>query len=328
MASKEHHLFKELRAAGISRAAIEAAWPSWWDESLRDEPSGEAELRFALSRRLGLSAPSLIGERVEFTWNNEAFFKHLKSKDETQRAAITSFGMSIARVLVRATPPGPDIEGLTAQELRGAILGDRPNVDLTSVLGACWALGVPVIQLNIFPTEAKSMHAMVVRQEGRHAILLARAARYPAQATFTLAHEVGHSALGHLAEAPAIVDMEDPASQGSEDEQELAADRFALELLTGDPKPDIQIEGAFITATGLANAVAEAGPAHRIEPGTLALCVGYQHKEWRAAVGALRVLEPEPADPGLLINRIAADQLEWDELGDDAADWLQKVLGG
>lgn len=327
MAGKEHHLIKELRAAGISRAAIEAAWPSWWDESLRDEPSGEAELRFALSRRLGLSAPSLIGERVEFTWNNEAFFKHLNAKDEAQRAAITSFGMSIARVLIRATPQGADVDGLDAQDLRDAILADRPSVDLTSLLGTCWALGMPVIQLNIFPTEAKSMHAMVVRQGGRHAILLARAARYQAQAAFTLAHEVGHAALGHLAEAPALVDMEDPASQGSEDEQELAADRFALTLLTGSPEPNIQIEGAQITARGLAKAVATAGPAHRIEPASLALCFGYQHKEWRAAMGALRVLEPEPADPGRLINLIAADQLNWDALGDDAADWLQKVLG-
>lgn len=327
MAGKEHHLIKELRAAGMSRAAIDAAWPSWWDESLRDEPSGEAELRFALSRRLGLSARSLIGERVEFTWNNEAFFKHLTAKDEAQRAAITSFGMSIARILLRATPEGPDIEGLTANELRVAILEDRPTVDLTSILGTCWALGIPVIQLNIFPTEAKSMHAMVARQGGRHAILLARSARYSAQAAFTLAHEVGHAALAHLADAPALVDMEDPASHGSEDEQELAADRFALELLTGSPKPDIRVDGAGITSRGLAKAVTEAGPAHRIEPATLALCVGYQRAEWRAAVGALRILEPEPVEPGQLINRTAVDQLNWDALGDDAADWLQKVLG-
>jgi Zn-dependent peptidase ImmA (M78 family) len=327
VAGKEHQLFRELRAAGISRAAIEAAWPSWWDESLRDEPSGEAELRFALSRRLGLSAPSLIGERVEFTWNNEAFFKHLSAKDEAQRAAITSFGMSIARLLIRATPQGADMEGLEALELRDAILEDRQSVDLTSILGTCWALGVPVIQLAIFPTEAKSMHAMVVRHEGRHAILMARSARYSAQVAFTLAHEVGHAALGHLAQAPALVDMEDPASHGSEDEQELEADRFALALLTGRPEPNIQIEGARLTVRGLAKAAATAGPAHRIEPGTLALCVGYQQKEWKAAIGALRVLEPEPADPGPLINRIAADQLEWDALGDDAADWLRTVLG-
>lgn len=327
MAGKEHRLVRELRAAGISRAAIDAAWPSWWDESLRDEPSGEAELRFALSRRLGISATALVGEQVDFTWTNEALFKHLSAQDETQRAAITSFGVSIARLLTRATPDGPGLEGITAEGLREAILAERPIVDLTAILGACWALAAPVIQLKVFPTETKSMHAMVVRQGHRHAIMLARASRFSAQVAFTLAHEIGHAALGHLADTTAIVDMEDPSAHTSGDKQELEADRFALELLTGSPEPDIRIEGARITARALAKAVAQAGPAHRIDPAMLALCVGHQRQEWRAAVGALGILDPEPTDPASLINRSAAEQLEWDALGEDAVDWLRKVTG-
>ena len=326
MAGSEHRLKKELRNAGISREAIDAAWPSWWSESLIDEPSGEAELRFALSRRLGLSAKSLLGERVEFIWNDEAFFKHLSAKDVTQKAAITSFGMAIGRLLVQGTSQGPGLEGFTALVLREAILKSQPAVDIGSILSTCWALGVPVVQLNVFPLNSKSMHAMVVHHEGRHAVLLARAATYPAQAAFTLAHEVAHAALGHLGDAPALVDMEDPASAVDADDQETQADRFALELLTGSAEPDIRIEARRFSGVSLADAVMKVGPQHRIDPSTLALCAGYQRSAWPAAMQALAIIEPDPVNVGSVVNQIAATQLDWDRMGPESRDWIERVL--
>ena len=159
------------------------------------------------------------------------------------------------------------------------------------------------------------------------AILLARAARYPAQAVFTLAHEIGHAALGHLGDAPALVDMEDPFAPSADDDQEIAADRFALELLTGSADPDIRIEASRFSARSLALAVSKAGPRHRIEPATLALCVGYKRQAWQTAIGALRVLDPEPVNLGMEINRIAAGQLTWNSIGSDSFDWVERVLG-
>ena len=72
MANDKNSLIDQLRRAGISRAAIDAAWPAWWTEEAESSPSGRAELRFALARRLGLEAKPLLGERVEFIWNDEA----------------------------------------------------------------------------------------------------------------------------------------------------------------------------------------------------------------------------------------------------------------
>ena len=40
------------------------------------------------------------------------------------------------------------LEGLEAAALRNAILSRREAVDLISVLGACWGLGVPVITVG------------------------------------------------------------------------------------------------------------------------------------------------------------------------------------
>ncbi len=104
MADDRKTLIERLRKAGISRAAIQAAWPSWWTEEAETSPSGRAELRFALARRLGLEPKPLLGERVEFVWNDEAKFKHLSAEGEAQKAALTSFGMSIGHLLLRATP--------------------------------------------------------------------------------------------------------------------------------------------------------------------------------------------------------------------------------
>lgn len=325
--AKEHRLRRELREAGLSREAIDAAWPSWWEDTLQDEPSGEAELRFALSRRLGLSPRALIGERVEFVWNDDAFFKRLAAKDEGQRAALTSFGMALGRLVLRGAPEGPGLEGLAAKGLRAAILASRPTVDLGGLLATCWGLGVPVLQLTVFPLAAKSMHAMVVGHDGRHAILLARAPRYPAQAAFTLAHEMAHAALGHLGAAPAIVDMGDPAQGGEADDQEEEADRFALEILTGSPQPDIRIEARRFSAASLARAVAVTAPEHGIEPGSLALCVGHARGAWQTAMKALAILNPDPLDVGWEINRVARAQLNWDAIGSDGTDWLDKILG-
>ena len=66
-----------LHSAGLSAAAVDAAWPGWWTEDAEGSPSARAELRFALARNLGLSAKALVGERVDFVWRDTARFKHL-----------------------------------------------------------------------------------------------------------------------------------------------------------------------------------------------------------------------------------------------------------
>lgn len=318
-------LRRELRGAGLSQQAIDAAWPTWWSEELADDPSGRTELRFALARRLGLSPKSLLGERVRFVWNDEARFKHLSAEDEAHRAALASFGMTVGSSLLRATRAVTSIVGVSAADLRSAVLADRALVDLQALVFACWAIGIPVIHLRVFPLETKAMHAMVVGVGGRHAILLGRDASYPAQAAFTLAHEIGHAALGHLDGASALVDMEDPATATERDDQEQEADRYALELLTGTAEPTIETDGGRYNAPGLAKAVRDASPRYRIEPGTLALCLAHQTGGWAVAMSALKFIYGQPRSVWRDVNALAASQLDWDLIGDDAAEWIRSV---
>lgn len=87
-------LRRELRNAGFSKEAIDAAWPKWWNEEAATSPSARAELRFALARNLGISPKSLIDERVEFVWRDQARFKNLSGQHATEQAALNSFGTS------------------------------------------------------------------------------------------------------------------------------------------------------------------------------------------------------------------------------------------
>jgi hypothetical protein len=319
-------LVKELKDAGLSEQAIMAAWPSWWDDEAASSISARAELRFALSRNLGLAPQSLLGERVEFVWHDEARFKNLGVADAFGRGALASFGVAAARILLRATPPGPGVTGVQSGRLREAILSARAVVDLFGLLTMCWGLGIPVIHLRIFPLPAKSMRAMVVESGGRHAILLGRDANYPAPVAFTLSHEIGHAAEGHTGAGKSIVDVGEPTFAG-DDAEERAADAFGLELLTGSPRPEITTNIDNFSARSLAEACIQAGPRRGIDPGTLALCVGYLRGDWIAANAALRFIYARPAPVWRSVNRLAAQQLHWELLGDDAARYLRLLLG-
>lgn len=327
MAENGNSLIERLRKAGISLTAIQAAWPSWWTEEADASASSRAELRFALARRLGLEAKPLLGERVEFVWNDEAMFKHLSTENAAQRAALTSFGISIGRLLLKATP-APATPPVPADLLRTAILTGNTFVDLNSLLSTCWAVGIPVIHLRVFPLEAKAMHAMVVRVDDRYAILLGRDAGYPAPVAFTLAHELGHVMLGHLDGAPALVDLDDPAMASDGDAQENEADGYALTLLTGSADPDIQTNLDHFNAPTLAVAVLGAAREYRVEPGTLALCLAYRRKLWPVAMSALKFVYRSRKPAWREVNGIADAQLQWDALGDEAANYLRNVMIG
>jgi len=256
-----------LRQAGISSRAIDAAWPNWWRDELADSASGRAELRFALARKLGMSPKGLLGQRVEFVWDDSAKFKHLKAEDEGDRAALTAFGLAVGRILINATKEGGSLVGFDAQILRQELLRTGSAfVDLELLLSLCWSVGIPVIHLRVFPLEAKKMHAMVVSIGNRFAILLGKDANYPAPVAFTLAHELGHIVSGHLDGAPLLVDLQDPAFAKEPDEQEKEADGFALELLTGRVDPQITTSLQTFNAPTLAEAVKLAASQYQVEP--------------------------------------------------------------
>ena len=303
------------------------AWPSWWTDEAESSPSARAELRFSLARKLGLDPTALLEDEPRYVWK-AATFKDLSATSEAERAAIVSYGTTLGAIALNASAAAPASPDLNAQKVRSAILSGSPFVGLSDLLSLCWGIGIPVLHLRVFPTDAKRMCAMAVRVHERYAILIARESNYPAQIAYYIAHELGHIASGHLAALPAVIDMDDPLSESrGSDSEEKEADRYALELLTGQADPIVSTDAQKFSGAALARAVIETGPKVNIEPGTLALCFGHQTKRWDKVFAALKKIYVHASPVGPALNRLAFQQLSFDAVSDEAGGYLQAVTG-
>lgn len=317
-------LRSKLRAHGLTDEVVNLAWPSWWTDEAEASASAQAELRFTVARRLGLDARSLLEhDEPSFLWK-VASFKNLGTVTEAEIYANVSFGTSLARVLTAAVPSVP-LPDLSAGRLRAELKRSGPIV-LPSILSLCWAIGIPVVQLAVFPLPARRMVAMTVKVGDRFAILLAKESRFPAQIAYYLAHELGHIAKGHLASTPAMVEVEDPLENRTRDEpEELAADAYALELLTGESEPRVLTEARRYSAAGLARAAVESAAELGIDAGTLLLCFGHSTGRWDKATAALKKIYSRDDAVGLTINRAALSQLV--DLSDENEQFVRGAMG-
>lgn len=327
MTNNADRLRQRLRSIGLSDAAIHAAWPTWWSEAADASASAQTDLRFSLSRKLGLEPHSLLqdDEKPRFIWRDAARFKHLRGEGELERAAIASFGIALGRYLLEATGSSQMLPHITAHSLRDAILKTKPYVRLVDLISTCWALGIPLIHLQVFPCTHKRMAAMSVGFNGRNAIMVGKDSNYPAQIAFYIAHELGHISLGHLTHQSMLVDL-DGKELSNNDEEEIAADRFALELLTGQPHPTVLPKGAS-SPRELARAARQTGAALKIEPGTLALCFAFSTKNWGTANAAMPFIYESPKPVWSEINNVALNQLNLDAIPEDARSYLTSVIG-
>jgi hypothetical protein len=323
-------LKKRLKKAGLSDAAINAAWPQWWSEEAETSASARIELRFSIARKFGLDPRSLLeGEgRPRFVWRDEARFKHLSGEGQLERSAIASFGSALGSYLISATAVPASPAGADAASLRSAILREQKYVRLADLLTMCWSIGIPVVHLRIFPGDRKRMSAMTVRVGERNAIMMGKDSMYPPHLAFYLAHELAHVFLGHLDKAPMIVDLETATLASPDDDpEEAAADRFALELLTGLAEPKVLPKSSAYNATQLARAVLDASVGLRIEPGTLALCFGYSTGHWMKVNAAMKQIYRSPRPVWSAINAVALSQLNFGLIPEDARPYVRAALG-
>ncbi len=290
-------------------------------------------MRFSVARRLGLDPASLLleADAPRFLWREEARFKHLTAQDETEQAGIASFGRAVAAALVRAARETSvrDLEGAAAEQVRAALTrgGEQP-VDLMALLALAWGVGIPVVHLRVFPWPQKRMAAMTTRVRGRGVVLLAKDAPYPPWLAFYLAHELGHLACGHIGDGRALIDFDQGEKWGpGDDREEAEADAWAMELLTGMPRPEFTTSSdTRRSAAGLARAAVNTGTGLNIDPGTVALAFGYTTGDWRIANGALKIMFPGDFDVPAVINQVAAGQMDLAAAGEETADYLVGVL--
>lgn len=288
--------------------------------------SARADLRISVSRRLGLLPSSVFGDDdVTFVWRDAARFKNLGTTSASEQAILSSFATSLAGMLIGASPsPQFELREHSANHLR-RFLSTLGGFGLFELVQVAWGLGIPVVKTNVFPLDRKRMHAVASTANGRFAIILGESTRFPAKAAFSVAHELGHILLGHVAESRTLLDVED-VSHVDGDREEAAANEFALELLTGDRAPRFAAAGAEYNAPALALAAQTLGAQRGIDPGIVVLTYARQYDDWPRGTAALKLLGEQEVDAN--VNRAATRMIVWEDVSPDDRRYLHRVLGG
>ncbi len=324
MASSNDLLVARLLDIGLSPELVDASMPEWWTPEDANSTSARTLASLLLARRLSLDPQSLLDDSVPvgFLHSGPIKFKHMRLAPGDRRDALVAFAQGVSRIVLSAMERTPAQQvPADARELRAMLMSSgRPFVSFGDVLTACWSLGVPVLHLRVFPAKTKGVTAIAVRIGARHAILVARESGVEAQYMFHVAHELGHIALGHLENVSAIVDADpnDPDNSPDElvdDDEELAADRYAQALLSGSENFEVVrdvLQGGRArtgTARELADLAVRASGDLGVDPGHIVMCFGHSSGDWGLAMAASKLLRMQDDKPGALVNSVLWGQL-------------------
>lgn len=214
----------------------------------------------------GALPPTPMPVAVQFKARDRAAI-HDKSPTARLAYAITSAALLATQTGSEAKlPEDPAQIRSLASDLAG-------RVTLETLLGYLWECGIPVVPANLKGPFAGAAW----RVDGRTTITLAESNSTTAFWLFTLGHEVGHLALGHLGAGP-IVDIDDPRPTETSDEVEAAANEFALELLL--PSHQQMLDQIRTTSGGhylrFKDAVVEIASEHNVSSGLLGMVAAYE----------------------------------------------------
>ena len=321
-------LVTSLSVLGLKRGYLaDVILPSWWTGAVAGDRNGFLETVALVHRRTGLPLEGLLAGNPQWKapGHNVKFKKTVGLKNEDVQACHQIAWQ--AAEAVAAAVPGRWTETLPAVNEIHATLKARGKgrwVELEDVVAWCWEQGIPVIHVARFPSGCCKPDGMAVRTRGgRPVIILCKNSHRPAWQIFTLAHELGHIALGHVPEGGAVVDTK--LETDTEEKEESEANRYAVSLLTGQPDFGMSTSGKMYPQ-GLAEQARDFGQRNRISPGVVALNGGFTTKHWPTANGAVKILE-EQENALEIIHRAGTAGLDWDEISPDAAEWLNRMAG-
>lgn len=317
-------LYRKLATFGLPKSYVRSTLlPSWWDDEAGLTPGGFSEALLHVSRSAGLDLSSLrdAAKPVQAI-SIPVRFKHNKATRDGELGLARTLACQVARMAAAAAPELKTFPS-TAAGIRELLLEDRNWIDLEALVDFCWSVGIPVLHVTEFPPKTKRMQALAVNVEGRPVIVCTNNKRAPAWLLFDVAHELGHCVLGHVQPGAALVD--ELIDRESVDADEVAANRFALELLSGMP-------GMRTTATTWPKAAVLAEEAmllaveRQTDPGVIILNYAFSMGPDFFPVGnaALSHLTQQPDAPALL-RRKMADALDWAKLPEDSSEFVAKM---
>jgi len=328
------HLLSQAKALGFNRQYVQKCiLPSWWDDEIATTPAGMAEAMALVARHTGADFESLRAGNTPRFRSAQCLFKRAAGKSDSDLTLSKALGVQLAGFASLGVNTPVSTLPTSGATVRDAIIGEGQPVTLKSLVDYCWRMGVIVLQFSSLPKGAKKMHAMATIANGRPAIVVSHKAT-DSHLLFDVAHELGHLGLCHIRDGETLVDEkidEDPR----DDEQEAAANTYALCVITGGPARISLREGhRFPNATQLAQAAKEHGNTRNVDAGHIVL--NYAHTMirrgngnsgafWGTANAALKQLEVRTE--GLLtISEAANKNIQWDALPEDAAEFTRRLV--
>lgn len=324
-------LYQRLGDFGLPRKYVrEVTLPSWWDDAAAANPAGYAQALLVLSRHAGLELSSLRDENcaIRLTDSEPHKFKKVRTASADDVSIARALAMQVAKIVALGVQK---LSGKvpSAAEARQAILdSDRRWVDLDGLLDYCWSCGIPVVHVSAFPRGAKKMDGIAARVNGTPVIIISKEAKFSSWLLFIVAHELGHIACGHIEENQAFVD--ENVDVDSDDAEEIQANAFALELITGKANTRVRLapNQQWPNADSLATMAQRFGQQSRVDPGHVVL--NYAHsmgnKFWPVAQAALKKIEPRGSASELIRSKMAT-YLNWEAIPEDESEFVMRMTG-
>lgn len=330
MATTEHTmkaLYGKLHAAGFNRKYVQSMLPDWWDDSIAATVAGYQEASIRLGNLFGVMPSTLRDPQIPPVLRvpEGRRFKRRAGHEEAQLDIACALSMTAATLVFRYLSRSDKREGvLDASAIRGLVLQKNPYIAFDALLDYVWQLGIPVLFLDYLPSKTKKMAGLAFECVGSPVIVLT-SGRPHGFLVFDLAHELAHIALGHVANGRCVVDQE--IDSDAEDPDEKAANRFALELLTGNPDCKIVPTGRHLNGQELAVQALRYGEKYQIDPMHVALNYGYTQNHWAVANLAIKQLAADkPSDQAILRERLFS-QLRSCDISEDDLATLARLTG-
>jgi len=300
------------------------ALPAWWDDEIAHTKSGlqQAQMYFARAFHIDLVSLAQASGPVQFQ-ETQRKFKLSRNVTESDVSVSAHFATAIANLALVGVGAQQSTVPKDPVELRADILQKHSCVSLSALLDWCAKANIPVLHIHKLP--GKKMTGLVVREDGRFAVVLSKKGT-PAHLLFHLAHELGHIANKHLQENGFVADEKIGGSDaGDADEKE--ADAYAIRLLNGrevsyGPGASAVIRsGVALYKAALAKATQE-----RIDVGHIILNYGNSQQTHALANVALKSI-PGESDGIKVVNTAFFQSLDTGKLSDDQFELLKTATG-
>lgn len=320
-------LYKKLSAIGFPKRFVqEKGLPSWWNEELDNKPVAVLEGAGHIAQRLHLDLKSLLAE------NQNPQFKpllHTKFKYHQQdKADVPDVAHQLASRVAEVVADTIKLEfkpiPSDPHQVRSEIVAKHPQVTLYSLLDYCWEHGIAVVYFKNYPKNTRKIRGMIQWQAEHPVIVLSSGKTQPVCLAFDLAHELGHLALGHIKEGILI---DDDIKPDSDDREERDSNQFAVKLLVNSFDNSL-CQKNFNNAQALKNTIIQLVQNNStIDPCALALNYGWYNKDYfPLSLKCVNLINPAK-EGHKTINNFLEQHLNWEELSDDNADYLDQILG-